>query len=79
MFYKIHDKYIRNRDTIITPELLLKRRDLRIHYGKSFKKIKVTAHLIGHKLGTLSLTKRLGRKIHNSSKNTKRQNKNKHK
>jgi len=42
-----------------------------IHNGKSFEHITITSTMVGQKLGTFVLTKKLGNSIHNSDHNRK--------
>lgn len=64
---------IRNRDSIIDRKLLKAR--VFVHNGKTDRFVKITRNLIGTKLGTLSMTKKMGKSIHDSAKNRKRKNK----
>jgi len=75
----VRGKVTRKREIIITKELLLKRQPYYVYKGKSYDTITFTEKMIGHKLGEFSLTKKLGPKIHDSPRNRKRREKNKHK
>lgn len=69
----------RKRDMLINKALLLKRPTLLVYNGKSYAKVTLTTKMMGHKVGEFSLTKKLGSKIHDSTRNRKRKNKKKHK
>lgn len=65
-------KFTRARETMITKKLLRKTRHQYVHEGKLFTNLELTRHMIGHKLGEFSFTKKIGAKIHNSARNRKR-------
>lgn len=69
----------RIRDLMITKNLLATKPTLSLYKGKSYSNIILTKRMIGHKIGEFSITKRLGAKIHDSTRNRKRRNRNKHK
>lgn len=57
------------RDTIITTSLLKKR--LFVYNGKTHKYVQTSKSLLGYNLGSFSITKKLGKAIHDSAKNRK--------
>jgi ribosomal protein S19 len=65
------------RDSIITSNLLNKK--LFVYNGKTHVYVKVNKTLLGKSLGALSVTKKLGKSIHDSLKNRKKKKKNKSK
>jgi ribosomal protein S19 len=71
--------FTKNRAECIKKVLLKKRPYVRIYNGKSHVLIQLKKKMIGHKLGEFSLTKKLGKKIHDSERSKKRKNKKKHK
>lgn len=46
-----------------------------IHNGKTAERIVITSEMIGQKLGSFVLTKKLGKSIHNSDNNRKKREK----
>ena len=55
----------------------LLRRQVFVHNGKTIIPIKINRSLFGTKIGAMSLTKKLGKTIHNSERNKKRKQKKK--
>jgi ribosomal protein S19 len=45
---------------------------LAVHSGNKSKQVLITSDMIGHKLGSFSFTKKLGKSIHNSEHNRKK-------
>ena len=56
-----------------------RRRSYRVYAGsnKNIQTVKITRDMLGHKMGEFTITKRLGRRIHNSAKNQKKKKKKK--
>lgn len=72
-------KYIitRQRDLPITKSLLKKK--VLIYNGNKSLSVELNKNLVGNSLGSLALTKKMGKTIHDSERNRKRKNKKKQK
>jgi len=68
-------KFTRARDTRIDKQLLRNPQSLYIHCGKTFHALVKNRNAFGLHLGEFAITKKLGKRIHNSERNRKKKNK----
>ena len=78
-FSALNKKKIRtkNRNSVINETMV--GTIMSIYNGKRYYPIAIVKKMIGHKLGEFVFTKMLGKSIHSSARNKKKQDKNKQK